>query len=291
MDKNYSSLVNNNRNEQLDFNSMCIDSSLEAVADSGTTGHYITQKTPCTNRHTETQPIQIKMTNGEIITSSHISLLPQHNLPDKGRKAHIFPGLQKPLISISTLCYKNCITVFDEKRGTIYDKTTRQIVMQGHRDPKTTLYIINMTAPLRAMTEQHIPDTIRANQVYETKSKQDLTLFYYTACFSPTKLTFVGAIKRNAFASWPELTMELVNKYLPSTEATIKGHIIQQYKGTQSTRLRQEVPIMTQQSPPEILKERTHQLFLKVTECSSKMYTDQTGRFLSHQVAATSTSL
>ena len=35
---------------------------------------------------------------------------------------------------------------------------------------------------------------------------------------------------------------------------------------------------MTQQSPPEILTEQTHQLFLKVTECSRKIYTDQTGR-------------
>ena len=36
---------------------------------------------------------------------------------------------------------------------------------------------------------------------------------------------------------------------------------------------------MTQQSPPEILIEQTHQLFLKVTECSRKIYTDHTGRF------------
>ena len=36
---------------------------------------------------------------------------------------------------------------------------------------------------------------------------------------------------------------------------------------------------MTQQSPPEILTEQTHQLFLKATECSRKIFTDQTGRF------------
>ena len=107
-----------------------------------------------------------------------------------------------------------------------------------------------MTAPLREMTEQHIPDTLRANHIYETKSKQELKLFYHAACFSPTKRTFVDAIKRNAFESWLGLTVELVNKYLPRTEATIKGHIRQKYKGTQSTRLQQEVPIMTQQSPP-----------------------------------------
>ena len=36
---------------------------------------------------------------------------------------------------------------------------------------------------------------------------------------------------------------------------------------------------MTQQSPPEILTGRTHQLFPKVTKCSIKIFTDQTGRF------------
>ena len=115
------------------------------------------------------------------------------------------------------------------------------------------------------MKEQHIPEILRANHVYETKSKQELTLFYHAACFSPTKRTFVDAIKRHAFASWPGLTVELINKYLSRTEATIKGKIRQQYKGKQSTRIQHEVPIMTQQSLPEILTERTHQLFLKVT--------------------------
>ena len=75
MDKQYSNLVKN-RNEQIHFNSMCNDSSLEAVADSGTTGHYITPTTPCTNKQTATHPVPIKMPNGEIITSSHIALLP-----------------------------------------------------------------------------------------------------------------------------------------------------------------------------------------------------------------------
>ena len=84
--------------------------------------------------------------------------------------------------------------------------------MQGHRVPRTRLYMINMTAPLKSMTEQNIPDTFRANHVYETKSKQELTLIYHAACFSPTKRTFLDAIKRNAFASWPGLTVELVNK-------------------------------------------------------------------------------
>ena len=172
------------------------------------------------------------MPNGEIIKSTHIALLPQNNLPDNARKAHIFPGLQKPLISISILCENNCIAVFDVERVTLYDQTTQNIIMQGHRDPITTLYMMNMTAPQKSITEQEIPEAFSANHVYETKSKQDLILFYHAACFGPTKITFLEEIKRNEFASWTGLTADIFNKYLPKIEATIKGHIGQQYKGT-----------------------------------------------------------
>ena len=56
--------------------------------------------------------------------------------------------------------------------------------MLGHRDPITTLYMINMTAPQNSMTEQNIPEAFSANHVYETKPKQELLLFYHGACFS-----------------------------------------------------------------------------------------------------------
>ena len=93
----------------------------------------------CVSANAKVKIIPIKMPNGEIITSTHIALLPQHNLPDNARKAHIFPGLQKPLISIGTVCDNNCIAVFYAERVTIYDQTTRNTIMQGHRDPITTL--------------------------------------------------------------------------------------------------------------------------------------------------------
>ena len=100
----------------------------------------------------------------------------------------------------------------------------------------------------------------------------------------------MDAIKRNAFASWTGLTVELVNKYLPRIEAIIKGHIRQQYKENQSTRIQQEVPIMTQQSPPDILTER-HINFSSRSPSAPEKYTQiRQGAFLSPLVAATSTS-
>ena len=49
--------------------------------------------------------------------------------------------------------------------------------MQGHRDPNNTLYMINMAAPLREMKEQHIPDTLRANHVYEKNRNKSYHYF------------------------------------------------------------------------------------------------------------------
>ena len=85
------------------------------------------------------------MPNGDIITSTHIALLPQQNLPLQARKAHIFPKLTKPLISIGILCDNDCIAVFDEDLVTVYNKHTKLPVLMGKRDPVTTLYMIDMS--------------------------------------------------------------------------------------------------------------------------------------------------
>ena len=89
------------------------------------------------------------------------------------------------------------------------------------------------------MTWPSFPDSLFVNHVYDTKTKQDLIMFYHAAWFIPSKSTFIQAIKRNDFTSWPSLTAELVAKYLPKTEATIKVHIKQKFKGTNSTQPKQ----------------------------------------------------
>ena len=185
------------------------------VADSGTTGHYITSDTLCVNKTRSNHPIPITLPNGDTISSTHIALLPQKNLTDASRRAHIFLYIKKPLISIGTLCDNNCITVFETNYVTIYDKDTHQPVITGQRYPVTTLYVINMTATPTLMTEPTFPDSFFANNIYETKTKHELIMFYYAACFSTSKITFIKVIKHNDFTPWPVLTAEFVAKYLP----------------------------------------------------------------------------
>ena len=82
-------------------------------------------------------------------------------------------------------------------------------------------------------------------------------MFYHSACFSPSKIIFIQAIKRNDFTSWSGLTAELVAKYLPKTEATVKGHIKQNSKVTNYTQPKKLQP----KAPPEVITQKNHQVF------------------------------
>ena len=84
-------------------------------------------------------------------------------------------------------------------------------------------------------------------------------MFYHDACFSPSKITFIQAIKRNAFTSWHGFTAGLVAKYLPKTETTVKFHIKQKFKGTNYTQPKQHQP----KALPEVITQRTHRVFFK----------------------------
>ena len=83
------------------------------VADTGTTGHYLTVESPCKNKQQAVHPLPIQIPNGEIITSTHTALLSHPDLPLQARKAHLFPGLNKALLSIGTLCYHGCEATFN----------------------------------------------------------------------------------------------------------------------------------------------------------------------------------
>ena len=67
-----------------------------AVAYTGTKGHYLTLESPCENKQQDPYLLPIQMPNGEIITSTHTSLISNQDLPIQSRKAHIFQVSIRP---------------------------------------------------------------------------------------------------------------------------------------------------------------------------------------------------
>jgi hypothetical protein len=69
--------------------------------------------------------------------------------------------------------------------------------------------------------------TQQCNNAYRTQSIPELIKFLHATVFSPTKTTWLKAIKQGFFQSWPGLTYSAANKYFPASIYMHKGHMDQ----------------------------------------------------------------
>ena len=76
-----------------------------------------------------------------------------------------------------------------------------------------------------------------ANNVTSTSSQAEIAKYHHQSLGSSPKSTLLKAIKNhsNLFNTFPGLSYKLINKHLPLSTATMKGHMIQKRQGLQST--------------------------------------------------------
>jgi hypothetical protein len=241
------------------------------IADTGSTGHFLSLNTPCSNVVPTTQGLSVRMPNGTHITSSHTCDLYLPGLPPAALQAHIFPDLTSgPLLSIGQLCDHGCQATFDKFKVTI--RYGNAMVLRGPRNPTTGLWYVDVTQP----TVPTFP--AQALSAYQTSTLPELIQFLHATCFSPAQSTFIAAIQAGYLLTWPGLTAALVAKYLPKSLATAKGHLDQQRKNIRSTHIPEENDIEIFSHDPE----STHLCFASVIDAhqdTGKMYSDITGRF------------
>jgi hypothetical protein len=226
--------------------------------------------------------------------------LPQ--LPITAREAHILPGLtHSSLISFGKLCDAGCEAKFDNQKVVITKNNIN--LLRGQRDRCTGLWRIPLTnneestiTSNRPTMECNNATTIPPNQMH---SKPDATIGHNTVCynayqhhkipeliqylhaaaFSPVPSTWIAAIQREYYQSWPGLTAAAVRKHLPKSEATTKGHLDQTRKNLRSTKT-DDMDLEEEQEPNNT---QTHQIFAAIENTdkiyTGKIYTDQTGRF------------
>jgi hypothetical protein len=109
-------------------------------------------------------------------------------LPELARQAHVFPRLSNhALLYIGVFCDAGCTVHFDQ--------TSVRIMHQG------TMVLEGTRAPHGLWTMQ-LP-TNQANASYDASLKSTALHFLHASMFSPTTQTWVEAINRNHFMSWP----------------------------------------------------------------------------------------
>lgn len=239
-----------------------------AIADTGCSSHFIVGK-PSSNT-TADQTITVILPNGSTMSSDTTTTLNLPHLTPEAKQAHVFPDLHKSLVSIGQLCDAGCTATFNKTSVTVHKNNN--IVVTGTRNTTNGLWEIllppndspNVLTNDRC-SHRHVTPLPEANSVYTTACNKELVQFLHRTCFSPTVSTWIDAIAAGFFATWPGLTVDLVRKHLPPSEATTLGHMRQTYQNTRSTQPKTE--------------SCSNLVYAATFQPTGHIYSDQTGRF------------
>ena len=114
----------------------------------------------------------------------------------------------------------------------------------------------------------------------KSQTKQDLARYLHASCWSPPISTFLRAIKNGNFLTWPGLTTQLITKHLPPSIATAKGHLDQESKNLQTTKVTIKLEDEAIDYHPT-QHSKTHNCFAILSEFHDlkKAYLDLPGKF------------
>ena len=127
-------------------------------------------------------------------------------------------------------------------------------------------------------TPQPIPNPAcqSANNCMSEITRNDMSQWYHATLFSPVNKNIIQSIKKGYFATWTKSTIGLLNKYLPPSMATDKGHMNQKRSIINSTNQQEPMKLEYPQMKP--LTQRTNTMFTKIINHTSQIATDLTGK-------------
>jgi hypothetical protein len=192
-----------------------------------------------------TDPLTINLPNGEIVHSTHICDISIPGLP-MILTGHIVPGLSMAsLMGIRVLCKAGCKVIFTDTKCEVIFKN--KVILNGIKDPTTDLWTLPITPTTINDTGSH---ELGKDQCYQKNShpvdwsafahsvrtRANAVKFSHQSLCNPTISNLMKALKRGFLNGCPNLSKELVTKYLSPSPATAKGHMKRPKKGIRSTR-------------------------------------------------------
>jgi len=197
-------------------------------------------------------PLNIKLPDGNTVCSTHICDVEIPGLPHV-LEGHIVPALNvASLIGIRILCKVGCRVVFTNMA--CYVKYNGKIILRGTKDPNTDLWVLPLTLTSNAIHENQMklwtsqgidvkispniqsragPGMARAPQSQKpVTSNADIAMFTHSvhtrantvkfghqAICNPKISSLLKALRKGFLKGCPNLSEELVTKYLNPSPA------------------------------------------------------------------------
>ena len=245
-----------------------------AKADSGATNHYIRDCDAAILKNIRIfKGPTVQLPNDETLQSKAQGELSIPTISQVGRNSHILPGLtSSSLLSMGQLCDDGCEIKLTKSDIKIFKN--KNLIIQGERNFEDGLWDIKLTTPNYKINAIIRKDT----------TTYDLIHYLHACCFSPPISTFKKAIRKGNFLTWPGLQQDTkILKYLEETMATAKGHLDQERKHLQSTKIYYEECESDEDKAPiaqaTTMRTRASLLSLETFQPKQKGYLDLTGKF------------
>ena len=205
---------------------------------------------------------------------------------------YIVPSFTNTLIGVGPICDTDCAVIFTKKDVTVLSPKVKAIIT-GWREkkmPRLWHFTLKPTENLIKDYTTTIPTTPAVHSAYDLPSVEALLRYMHASAGLPVKYTWLKAIKKEKFATWPGLTYSNTEKYCPHAVETIKGHMVQSSQGVQSTNKNKHRYRGIKKAPVKATIEKEYEREdiltpLKTKELHiwnqpiSKLYTDDCGRF------------
>jgi hypothetical protein len=156
--------------------------------------------------------------NGTTQTATKKMML-KHDLRDGALEMNIIPGLHKPLLSVSKLADAGYTTIFNKNQASVYDASTTAIiaskppVLTAPRCIQSGLWTtpLEPDASQHAITPEDVDDEI--NNIFDLPSAKQTARWHHASAGFPEKETFLTAIRKGNYSTWPGLTYEMMSKH------------------------------------------------------------------------------
>ena len=145
---------------------------------------------------------QVMIPNGANITAHAQYNLQFENVSQKASEADILWSFKHSLLSVGQLCNDDCTAIFSKNKCTIYNKWNEPVITDIHNHSM-------------GLYEQSIPrhnnqNISQANATLPTTNLQEHIKYLHQCAFSPTPRTWIQAVKKGHFKTWPGVTVEAI---------------------------------------------------------------------------------
>ena len=156
------------------------------------------------------------------------------DVPAAAAHVAVFKNVPNALLAAGPLVKAGCYIVLDIPQAKVIDKKAGKVILTADFEPHSATW--NVFPSRTKPKPQKRPVQNLANNAYRIETKKELIEFYNKAAGHPVKKTWIAAIEQGAYASWPGLTVKLVQRFLDKQEATIMGHMHARKSSVQSTK-------------------------------------------------------